>query len=614
MCGIAGSIEWKQSKGANGFNLDALSNRGPDAQAEVNSSKEGISTADGFRFHLGHARLSIVDLSEEANQPMRTPDGRYWIVFNGEIYNHAELRKELEKSGFRFRTDHSDTEVLLWAFVHWGNAVLNRLNGMFAFVIVDALEGRIFGARDRMGIKPFFYRFSDGIFEFASEIRALKCPKFLNLQAIRQYFHFLQTPGEITFYEDIFKLEAAEAFHWDGQNKINKYVWWNPWQESVHRVKISDEEIEALLIDSVRLRLQADVPVGTYLSGGLDSSLLTAIAAKKQNIKTFSYGFAEGVTGYRSELTHAKRVSNWLNTEHHEVVNTPDEYLHSLNRVFSILDEPISDPACAPLLMLSELAKTNGVSVMLGGEGADELFLGYRHWWDAQRLYTAWHKAPKPLRTAIIPSSRHFLATRKPQWHTWLERMNRGQFPVWGGIDASVLSRETEIFTRDFIEATEHPYKYVHRYMINDLPESSDFFQRLSSFDLRHRLPEQLLARIDRMSMAASVEARVPYLDHRLVEKALHMSLSGIGSHLNQKDVLKRISRKYIPDEIAQRPKDGFTIPLSEVLKSVHNEYDDLQNLGIFNVSRIKKEKEITTYGALAWPLHALQLWLKNNF
>ena len=607
MCGIAGSIEWKLSKGAAGFDLDALRNRGPDAQVEIDSLKEGIEVRDGFRFRLGHARLSIVDLTEEANQPMRTPDGRWWIVFNGEIYNHMELRKELEALGVRFRTDHSDTEALLWGYVTWGRKVLDRLNGMFAFVIVDAIEGQIFGARDRMGIKPFFYRFAPGVFEFASEIRALKGSKTINRQAIRQYFHFLQAPGEMTFFEGILKLEAADCFVWNGDGAPRIESWWSPLSGDIER-NADPDEVEALLKDAVRLRLQADVPVGAYLSGGLDSSLIAAMASEHQQIHTFSFGFDTNRTTYKSELPFARQVAQHIGSIHHEVETDKHTFIETVHRTFSILDEPIADTACAPLLMLSELAASEGVKVMLGGEGADELFLGYRVWWDAHRVFQFWQNLPKPLRPFAALSFSMLYGKRKPDWNTWFQRLNAGQMPMWGGIDAMVRHREKDFLDPEFLATTIHPYEFVRERMVGALPPDADYFQRMSAFDLSFRLPEQLLARIDRMSMAASVEARVPFLDHRVVERSLKLGLDSIGNLNGQKLNIKASGLNYLPDEIVNRPKDGFSIPLEEVITKDKKEDSNrilkaegwLSQDGLFQKGYSARE---------SWGVYALSQW-----
>ena len=609
MCGIAGSIEWHDSAGVAGFNLAAMRNRGPDAQVEIDSHIDGIPSAADFRFRLGHARLSIIDLSATANQPMSTEDGRYWIVFNGEIYNHAELRARLEALGHRFRTRNSDTEVLLLGFIQWGKGVLELLNGMFAFVVVDAQTGTAFGARDRMGIKPFFFRKGKGSFEFASEIRALNGRKEIRLQAVREYFHFLQAAGPGTFFEGIEKLEASECFTLDVKGNFRKEVWWHPLQNGTMR-DTDPEAIHDLLRDSVRLRLQADVPVGAYLSGGLDSSIISAIAAEMGGLKTFSFGFDTTATGYKSELPFARQVSNHIGSEHHEVFSDKATFIDSVHRSFDILDEPIADTACAPLLLLSELARANGVKVMLGGEGADELFLGYRVWWNAHRVYKFWNRLPKPLRPLAAASFSTMYGSRKPDWNRWFQRLSKGQMPMWGGIDALVRQKESHFLHPDLIASTRDPYDVVHRHMLEETPPEADFFQRLASFDLRFRLPEQLLARIDRMSMAASVEARVPFLDHRLVEVAMSLPLHHQGNLTNQKALLKGIASHYLPTKIINRPKDGFSIPLREVMTVKTSEREGLPKASTFLTDNFAtsplSHREI-------WGVFALDLWLSKN-
>lgn len=609
MCGIAGSLEWRASAGVAGYDLAAMRNRGPDAQMEVDSHTDGIRCAADFRFRLGHARLSIVDLSTTANQPMSTEDGRYWIVFNGEIYNHAELRKRLEGLGHRFQTRGSDTEVLLLGFVQWGKGVLELLNGMFAFVVVDAHTGTAFGARDRMGIKPFFFRQAKGSFEFASEIRALNGRKEIRLQAVREYFHFLQAAGPGTFFEGIEKLEASECFSIDTEGNFKKDVWWHPLLNGTTR-DTDPEAIHELLRDSVRLRLQADVPVGAYLSGGLDSSIIASIAAEMGGLKTFSFGFDTAATGYKSELPFARQVSSHIGSEHHEVFSDKATFIDAVHRSFDILDEPIADTACAPLLLLSELARTNGVKVMLGGEGADELFLGYRAWWDAHRVYHFWNRLPKPLRPLAAASFSTIYGSRKPNWNGWFQRLNKSQMPMWGGIDALVRQKESGFLHPDLIASTRDPYEVVRRHMLEETPADADYFQRMASFDLRLRLPEQLLARIDRMSMAASVEARVPFLDHRLVEAAMKLPLVEQGDLMNQKQLLKKLALRYIPDRIINRPKDGFSIPLSEVISVNARDRRELPQAspflnGGFALSALN-DREL-------WGVFALNLWLAKT-
>ncbi len=550
------------------FDIARLAYRGPDALCAIASAEIG-QRPEGIAWRLGHARLSIVDLATTANQPMSSEDQRYWIVFNGEIYNHRELRVELERLGHKFRTHHSDTEVLLHACTAWGKDCLVRLNGMFAFVFVDNLTGRVFGARDRMGIKPFYYKQECGVLTFASEPKAMLTDREVDRSQLQNYFNFLQVPGSGSFYRSIHKLPAAHYFELSGDGDLVAQRYWHPLIGANASRDLQDPgSCFDLLRESVDLQLEADVTVGTYLSGGLDSSLITALASRTRRVNTFSIGFDDSVVGYASELPYADLVSKHLDTKHHPITISPTEYLTAQQRVFKILDEPIANEACGPLLLLSEKARAEGVTVCLSGEGSDELFVGYRHWHDAYRVDRMLDRVPNALIELYLAAGAPVLKGRKPDWVTWMQRKAEGRFLLWGGND--MMSRESPaaIFDRHFLAESVDPYSTVREHM--DLREArdADFLQRLSAFDLQFRLPENLLARVDRMSMAASVEARVPYLDHRLVEAAMRIPVELLVSKEGEKMALKRYAAGLLPDAIINRRKVGFTIPLHEVLNT----------------------------------------------
>lgn len=616
MCGIAGTIVWGHGRATAGIDLNRLVHRGPDDLTQLSSADFEYDTPgrdSSFHFALGHARLAIVDLTPSANQPMHSADNRYWLVFNGEIYNHEALRRELESIGRPFQTNHSDTEVVLQSLIAWGKDAVAKFNGMFAFVFIDRHEYKMIASRDRLGIKPLFFRWKEGIFEFASEISGLRGERELNKQALRNYFHFHQTPGNSTFYTGIHKLQASECIEWHGRGHPIVHQWWSPYGYVKHQRRPVDiHEIQALLEESIDLRMRADVEVGAYLSGGLDSSIIAAVASKKKKIKTFSFGFADGTSGYNSELPHAREVSRFIGSNHHEIKVSAGEYLETFDRVFRLMDEPIADAACGPLLLLSERAREVGVKVILGGEGADELFLGYRHWWDAHRVHRLARLIQKGLGNPGIAIMANVLGKRKPQWSAWLNRLRHGQFPVWGGIDAAILSDESELFQTDFLKATSAPYEEI-KIRLDQLPEDADFFQSISYLDLTHRLPDQLLARIDRMSMAASIEARVPYLDHRLVEMMTHCDLTQLGNFSNQKIQLKQIACQYLPSKIVHRPKDGFTIPFQNIIKnSGFLLHDALKE--VLSESTIHQIERGTIHGKNAWSIFALNRWMQHHF
>ena len=568
MCGIAGSVAWRDHAALGTFDIAKLSYRGPDALVTVRSS-EIAQPPTAIAWKLAHARLSIIDLATTANQPMSTADGRYWLVFNGEIYNHHALRKELEGLGHRFRTDHSDSEVLLFACVQWGRACLERLNGMFAFVFVDNAEGRIFAARDRAGIKPFYYSFADGVLTFASEPKAIVADRTVERTELLGYFNFLQVEGAATFYKGIKKLPAGHCFELRRAQPPAPERYWHPLLATNGTRDLDDATgCMDLLQEAVELQMEADVEVGTYLSGGLDSSVITALASRGRQVNTFSIGFEDSVPGYTNELAYADLVARHLNTRHHAITISPEQYLQAQQRVFRILDEPIANEACGPLLLLSERARAEGVTVCLSGEGSDEIFVGYRHWHDAYRVHSMLRNVPKPLLQLYLTAGAPVLNRRKPDWVAWMKRRAKGQHIIWGGNDALCTDVPHAIFNADYLAEARDPYSTVRAHMDGRESQNADLLQRLSAFDLQFRLPENLLARVDRMSMAASVEARVPYLDHRLVERSMRLQLGLLVGKEGEKLALKRFAREMLPASIIDRQKVGFTIPLHEVLNT----------------------------------------------
>lgn len=616
MCGIAGAITWGNGPDAvmDGYDIGRLAYRGPDARCTLRS-EDIPEPPHAFRWKLSHARLSILDLADTANQPMCSTDGRHWLVFNGEIYNHGPLRKELEGLGFLFRTDHSDSEVLLNACIAWGKGALARLNGMFAFVLVDNRTGLAWGARDRMGIKPFFYRMADGTFTFASEPKGILGERTVNRDALLQYFSFLQVEGAQTFYEGIHKLPAAHCFLIDEQGGMRVERYWHPLQGRQSRDLAEVSSCFDLLKDAVDLQMEADVEVGTYLSGGLDSSVITALASRGRRVNAFSIGFDAAVPGYVSELPHAKLVAKHVGARHFPITISPAEYLAAQERAFNVLDEPIADTACGPLLLLSELARANGVTVCLSGEGSDELFIGYRHWHDAFLVDRWLRRMPKSAVKAYLAIGAPGLASRKPDWVRWARRAQQGRFILWGGTDAATNDGREQVFDAGFLAQAPDPYEAVRKHL--DLPamQYGDFLQRVSGFDLQFRLPENLLARVDRMSMAASLEARVPFLDHRVVEKAMRIPVEQLISAQGEKLALKHFARQFLPAATIDRKKDGFTIPLHEILNTAEAMRQRELILGMDNELRFYSKAfrtrieggEVT--GKSLWPHYALAKW-----
>lgn len=569
MCGIAGSVTWRnQATSLETFDIARLAYRGPDALVTLESDNLAKPPRN-MRWRLAHARLSILDLATNANQPMSTPDGRYWLVFNGEIYNNGPLRAELGALGHRFTTDHSDSETLLYACIQWGKSALERLNGMFAFVFIDNEQGNLLAARDRMGIKPFYFRHADGVFTFTSEPKALLGPRSVNRTELFGFFNFMQVEGTATFYNGIQKLPAAHYMELREGASPKTERYWHPLQQARNGRDLTDaRSCMDLLSEAVDLQMVADVEVGTYLSGGLDSSVVTALASKGRQVNTFSIGFDEGIPGYRSELGFARQVAQHLRTRHHPITITPAEYLAAQQRVFNILDEPIANSACGPLLLLSESARAEGVKVCLSGEGSDELFIGYRHWHDAFRVNKFLQAMPR-LALHAMAMGQPLLRKRKPQWSAWMKRHLRGEYIIWGGIDALDMVDPAIVFNREFLEQAREPYASVLTSYEAAECGNADLLQRLSAFDLHFHLAEYLLARVDRMSMAASIEARVPFLDHRLVEQAMRLRTDLLLGPGGEKLALKKFAHSLqLPAQIIDRPKVGFEIPMQDVLNA----------------------------------------------
>ena len=601
------------------FDIARLAYRGPDALVSIRSDRLAHPPVS-VHWHLAHARLSILDLSANANQPMSSSDGRYWLVFNGELYNNQELRTELMGLGHQFRTHHSDSETLLFACIQWGKEALERINGMFAFVFIDNAEGRLLAARDRMGIKPFYFRCADGVFTFASEPKAIIAPRRVDRNELLGYFNFHQVEGTATFYEGIEKLPAAHYFELRSDARPQPVRYWHPLvQTGSERDQDDERGCMELLQEAVERQMVADVEVGTYLSGGLDSSMITALASRGRRINTFSIGFEDSVPGYTSELVYARTVADHLGTRHHAITISPEQYMGAQQRVFSILDEPIADSASAPLLLLSEKARAEGVTVCLSGEGSDELFIGYRHWRDAFRVNRMLRSLPRPMWQLYLSLGAPVLSQRKPDWKTWMERRVRRQHIIWGGIDAMSGVDLESVFDRDFIAQARDPYSIVSSHM--DAPEcrKGDLLQRLSAFDLLFRLPENLLARVDRMSMAASVEARVPFLDHRLVEQSMRLKTRLLVGPQGEKLALKRAARALLPASIIDRSKVGFHIPMNEVLntKEAMNQRDLItamdDSLHIYSAYFRKEIAAGRVTGIRLWPHFALANWWNHH-
>ncbi|TLP38514.1 asparagine synthase (glutamine-hydrolyzing) [Arcobacter arenosus] len=583
MCGILGT-NFKSS-----FFLDSLkllNHRGPD--------NLGLYEYENCQF--GHTRLAIIDLESEANQPMVFDD--IIIIFNGEIYNYKEIIKE-EKL---LCITKSDTEVLIRLYQKYGENFLNKINGMFSFSIYDIKKGRYFCARDRFGKKPFYYYLKNDKFIYASEIKSilklLDSTPNLNQKALSQYLSFLTPIEDNTFYEDIKKLPAGHFLIFDETSfKIKKYYD----IDNIKNVKRNEEtvlnDIEDILINSVNQRLVSDVEVATLLSGGIDSSLTSALYSKfsKNKINTFCIGYDEHK--HYSEIDYAKVVSKHINSNHHELIINRKDYIETIDKMIDYTDEPFGDSAAIPTYLLSEFIHNQGIKVALSGEGSDESFLGYDNYFTMLNYYQS--KGSKELFTFTKEWEYNNRAFEKRHiYQTYGETFSENQ--------KQRVLKEYKIknHVENYMKCTYPPYKW------------------LTYIDFKIWIAEVLMTKLDRMSMANSLELRAPFLDYHLVEYML-----SVGENLKKgntnKYLLKQVALKYLPNEIVHRRKKGFSSPFIEWLYEeykediLHTILEVNKKLNIFNEDFIRflfnesKEKRFKQH---IWNLFIFAKWFKKVY
>ena len=594
MCGIVGFLTTKAAdipeSGILRKMRDVLIHRGPDDAGEY---IRPIDEKGPFVF-FGHRRLSIIDLSG-GHQPLSNEDGKVWVVFNGEIYNFKELRSQLEIRGHGFRTT-SDTEIIAHAYEEYGEDCFRHFNGMFAIGIWDEKKKRLVLARDRLGKKPLYYSLINGTFLFASELKAIMLypafPRKVDPSSLMKYLFFEFIPCPHTIFEDAKKIPAASYLIWD-KNGIEVKQYWSPFDSKRGDQNLSEAEAESrmmeLLKESVKRRLISDVPLGVFLSGGIDSSAITALAQKEVpgKIKTFSIGFEDASF---DESRYASLASKYIGTEHHERTMTPNDLLNIVPSLPDILDEPMADASILPTYLLSKFTR-GYVTVALGGDGGDELFAGYptylahkfaRYY---ERLLGALH--PMAIRLAnLLPVSddnisfdfkvKKFLAgigyPHGIRNSVWLGSFSFSDLTKALSPGLSNYFDETRIVSEIALHEKEFPLK--------------DQIGLVQYLDLRLYLQESILVKVDRASMASSLEVRAPFLDHELVGFVMglpsHYKLNGLTS----KYILKRALKNYIPDEIIHRKKKGFGVPIAKWVKGELRElFGDM-----LSSNRIKRE------------------------
>lgn len=614
MCGIVGlaSTTPQTDRAWLSIARDTLTHRGPDDAGEWWS--------DNGHVGLAHRRLSILDLSPLGHQPMHLPRQGLSIVFNGEIYNFADLRHELESLGYSFRS-HSDTEVLLAAYAQWGGDCLNHLNGMFAFALYDAPNQRLFLSRDRAGEKPLFYRLSEGSLQFASELKSLLAnpanPRQINPHALDCYLSMGFVPGSLCILQGYNKLPPAHALTFDIRTgNINIWKYWqlpeSPREQIIDETCLVDE-LENLLENAVARQMVADVPIGILLSGGVDSSLITAMAVRNSaHVRTFSIGFPGH--GKLDETPHARLIANYFGTDHTELVAEPAsaELIPKLVRQF---DEPMVDSSMIPTFIVSRLVRQY-CTVAMGGDGGDELFGGYSHYSRMLWMQRNLKHIPNWLGKAVAQMAEYSLPTGF-KGRNYLQGLGvnfRNEIPL--------LASYFDPLTRRRLMRSYPNYSVVAETIFRDrIPNETDLLQRATRMDFNNYLAEDILVKVDRSSMLNSLEVRAPFLDRSLIEFAFGKVPSSLKATLTDKKILlKQLTGRVLPPEFDKKRKQGFSIPLASWLRG--GQFRELfwdvlldQN-SCFDPSTVrsllKGQNEGRNNGERLFALVQFQLWVKE--
>jgi asparagine synthase (glutamine-hydrolysing) len=649
MCGIAGFLDARAR--SDQASLESLARRMADAQRHRGPDDAGTWADAAAGIAFGHRRLSIIDLSPEGHQPQLSADGRYVVCFNGEIYNYRSLRADLEQRGHRFR-GHSDTSILLACIVEYGVAeALRRFNGMFAFALWDRRDRRLYLARDRLGEKPLYYgRLDDGTFAFASELKAIAAhPSFggtIDRDALGLYLRHAYVPSPRCIYRGLAQLRPGTFVSVDATSVAKGIdprptAYWSVREAAerglADRFRGSTEEateaLDMLLRDAVKLRMEADVPLGAFLSGGIDSSTVVALmqAQSSRPVRTFSIGFHDA--GF-NEADHAKAVAQHLGTDHTELYLRPDDALAVIPRLPFIYDEPFADSSQIPTLLVSELARRH-VTVSLSGDGGDELFGGYPRYPITRMLWDGIRWMPAPLRRRVAARS---LATPRPVLGAAFGGMTpalrrlgaRGeigeklhpaaglmQLPTGEALydrliarwpDGTVLGADLPLLT----PATDAA----------GWPAVDHLVEWMMYVDSVMYLPDDILVKVDRASMSVSLEARVPLLDHRVVELAWRLPLAlrlRLGSG---KRLLRRVLHRYVPRAMVERPKMGFGVPIGSWLRGPLRDWAEslldgrrLRDEGLLDAALVRERWDDhvharRTWDHDLWTVLMLEAWL----
>jgi asparagine synthase (glutamine-hydrolysing) len=622
MCGISGILSFQatlssEQKEALNLSLSCIEDRGPD--------NKGLFYTDNVG--LGHTRLSIIDVSAKANQPFTDKSGRYTIILNGEIYNYKSLKNQYLKD-VSLASD-SDTEVLLYLYIKLGKKILDIINGFFAFAIYDSQEQRVFIARDRIGIKPLLYVQQDEFFCFASDLRSLLAfpiDKKIDKTALSLYLQLNYIPAPYSIIQAVKKLLPGQSIEIDiAKKQVDFKRYYEIKQKQVFQdsYKKAQESLYELLYNSVEKRMLADVPLGCFLSGGIDSSVISGIAAKlNPHLHTFSIGYKDNP--FFDESKHAERMANFLSTNHHSFILSTADLYDQLFPSIAAMDEPFADSSAVVVYALSQQTK-KFVTVALSGDGADELFAGYNKHYalyksSQKSIQNTLIKSSSPL-WKILPKSRNsFLSNRFRQMDRYSVLLKTAKKERCWFLSTIATEKEASLLLKtsnSFDSTVKNTY----------LEGIEDDFADYLMYDQRFVLPNDMLKKVDLMSMGNSLEVRVPFLDHEVVEFANSLETAFKINKNGRKRILKDSFKEFLPDDIAQRPKHGFEVPMQDWLK---NELMPILDEKIFNEERIK-EQALFDYSALIrlkqqflsvnpkdaaariWGLLVFQLWYSKN-
>lgn len=619
MCGICG-FTGKANKIFLKKMTDSIIHRGPD---------ESGSYSDG-KINLGIRRLSIIDV-ETGHQPIHNEEKNIWTVVNGEIYNFKELRQELKEKGHRFYTDHSDTEVIVHLYEEYGSSFIHKLNGMFAIALWDKVEDKLILIRDRMGVKPLFYSKINDTLIFSSEIKAIlshpKYDKDINYEAVYHYFTFKNIPAPMTAFKGISSLMPGEVLTYSN-GRVSTDKWW--------KIKFDENEeydddyvierIFTLLEDSVKLRMRSDVPFGAYLSGGVDSSAVVALMAKFSDrpVKTFSLGYEGEFKNKEADLYYARKVSRVYNTEHYEYIMSHNELIDEMDNVIEAFDQPFSGTIAT--YFLAKLIKKH-VKVALSGDGADELFGSYLTHRVAQPMYHFNRLYDRVKTNSLTNEEECLFAPCDIDFLEDLYNKSNGDELKWR-YNLYLLSDEDKMHL-----LSDHFKSSLG--MVNSFSVVKENFSKLTARNPLNRilemewntqLPDQVLAFVDFLSMAHSVETRSPFLDYRLVEFVATIPGNMKIKNGNVKDILKKVTKPLLPEEIIKRPKEGFVLPIfnwmvedlkdysSDVLSENRlNRHNLLNSDAINNLLQNYYSGNKKDVGKI-WNLMMFQLWWEKYF